>query len=196
MDGERQERREEQRTEEEEEERIEGLEERERGEKERTLKTPSRSEEEEEEEEEEQEIEMMKAGSIDKARRELIGGHTPISASSSFTSSPFLSSSLCRGRRGGEEDGEEDEVRVAIVTIEDESCPSEPFGTAHLETANQITRIEDSGDKKEGEEGEIEGVDEEDANSDEREEEEEEEEENAEVTSPSLHLQIQVGLLV
>lgn len=178
MDGELQERKEE-----EEEEGIDGLEEEERGEKDRTLKTPSRRKEEE--------IEMMKACS--KARRELICGHTPISASSSFTSSPFLSSSLCRARGGrGEEDGEEDEVRVAIVTIEDESCPSEPFDTAHLETANQITRMED-GKEEEEEEKEEEEEEEEAANSDGR-EEEEEEEESAEVTSPSLHLQSQVGL--
>lgn len=186
------------RREKEEEERIDALEERERGVGERALKTRSRRSEEEEEEEE---IEMMKAGSIDKARKELICGHTPISASSSFTSSPFLSSSLCRGRRGGEEDGEEDEVRVAIVTIEDESCPSEPFGTAHLETANRITWIEDGGHKKDGEEGETEGVEEEEKEEEDQEEgnseeREEEEEENGEVTSPSLHLQIQVGLLV
>lgn len=133
---------------------------------------------------------MRKAGAKDKPRRELIGRHTPISASSSFTSSPLLSSSLCRGR-GGEEDGEEDEVRVAIVTIEDESCPSEPFGTAHLETAYRITRIVDGGDKKEEKEGEIEGMEEdegEEANSDDR-------EEDAEVTAPSLHLQSQVRQL-
>ncbi|TMS01969.1 F-box/WD repeat-containing protein 7 [Larimichthys crocea] len=166
MDEERQERREEE--EEEEEETGRGDEDR----------TPSRRTEEEEDEEE---IEETKAHPKDKARRELIGGHTPISASSSFTSSPFLG----RGRgQGGEEDGEEDEVRVAIVTIEDESCPSEPFGTAHLETANQITRIEDGGGKKEEKE------EEEEANSDER--EEEEEEESTEVTSPSLHLQSQM----
>ncbi|XP_037615029.1 F-box/WD repeat-containing protein 7-like isoform X2 [Sebastes umbrosus] len=163
MDEERQERREEEEEEE------------------RTLQTPSSRREEEEEEEEEEE--MMKADAKNKA----IGGHTPISTSSSFISLPFLSSSLCRVRGGGggeEENGEEDEVRVAIVTIEDESCPSEPFGTAHLETTNQITRTEDGeteGEKKE---------DEEEANSDER---EEEEEENAEVTSPSsLHLQNQM----
>ncbi|XP_040887565.1 F-box/WD repeat-containing protein 7-like isoform X2 [Toxotes jaculatrix] len=149
---------------------------------------------------EEEEEEMAKAKDFrDKAQRELIGGHTPISASSSFTSSPFLSCSLRRGRgcgTGGEDDEEEDEVRVAIVTIEDESCPSEPFGTTHLETANQITRTEQGGDKEkkeEEEEGEMEEEreeeEEEEANSDER---KEEEEENTEVTSPSLHLQSQM----
>ncbi|XP_071315638.1 F-box/WD repeat-containing protein 7-like isoform X1 [Trachinotus anak] len=169
---------------------------REEEEEERTAKTPSRRGEEEEEEEEE--LDRVKAKDFkDKVQRELIGGHTPISASSSFTSSPFLSSSLRRGRGAGEDDGEEDEVRVAIVTIEDESCPSEPFGTAHLEITNQITRTEDGGgkDQKEEEEKEKEGgmeeeiEEEEESNSDER---EEEEEENAEVTSPSLHLQSQM----
>ncbi|KAL7375722.1 hypothetical protein ABVT39_022461 [Epinephelus coioides] len=182
MDREHQERREEE-EEEAEEERTSGL-----GEKDRILKTPPRRREEEvDEEEEEEEEEMMKAGAKDKE----IGGHTPISASSSLTSFPFLTSSVCRGRGGGGggEDGEEDEVRVAIVTIEDESCPSEPFGT---ETPNQITRTEDGGDVMK--EGETEGVkeeekDEEEANCDER---EEEEEEKAEVTSPLLHLQNQM----
>lgn len=154
------------------EERQERREEEEETEEERTLKTPPRRREEEEEEEEE----MMKAGSKDS---KVISGHTPISASSSFTSFPFLSSSLCRGRGG-----EEDEVRVAIVTIEDESCPSEPFGTAHLETANQITRTENGGDGKEVKEYEEE--EDEEANCEER---KEEEEENTEV-----HLQSQVGL--
>ncbi|XP_031706717.1 F-box/WD repeat-containing protein 7-like isoform X1 [Anarrhichthys ocellatus] len=127
-----------------------------------------------------EEEEVMKEGAKDK----VIGGHTPISASSSFPSFPFLSSSLCPG--GG---GEEDEVRIAIVTIEDESCPSEPFGIdSHLETTNQIERSYGEGEEKE--EGEREGdeeeeEEEEEANSDEK---EEEEEENAEVTSPSLHL--------
>ncbi|XP_068569270.1 F-box/WD repeat-containing protein 7-like isoform X1 [Cebidichthys violaceus] len=139
-------------------------------------------------EEEEEETEVMKAGAKDK----VTGGHTPISVSSSITSFPFLSSSLCRGGGGGGgEDGEEDEVRVAIVTIEDESCPSEPFSTdSHLEMTNQITPTYGEGDEKE--EGEREGdeekeddEEEEEANSDER---EEEEEDNAEVTSPSLHL--------
>lgn len=164
MDEQRQERREE-------EDRLDELEG--RGEKERTLKTPSRRRGEEEEE-----LEMMKAGAKDVARRKLIAGHTPIS-SSSFTFSPFLSSSLC----GGRGEGEEDEVRVTIVTIEDESCPSEPFGTVPLETANRITRTEDGGDEQE-DEAAVEEEDEEDATSDEREEE---------VTSPLLHLQSLVG---
>ncbi|KAL3051012.1 hypothetical protein OYC64_001312 [Pagothenia borchgrevinki] len=104
-----------------------------------------------------EEEEEMKAGKV-------INGHTPIFASSSLTSFPFLSSSsLCRGR---EED--EEEVSVAIVTIDDESCPSEPFGPALLETANQIARIEGVGDKKE--------------------EEEERNSEEEEMTSPSPHL--------
>ncbi|XP_033970193.1 F-box/WD repeat-containing protein 7-like [Trematomus bernacchii] len=109
---------------------------------------------------EEEEEEMMKAGKV-------INGHTPIFASSSLTSFPFLSSSsLCRGR---EED--EEEVSVAIVTIDDESCPSEPFGPALLETANQIARIEGGGDKEE-------------------EEEEERNSEEEEMTSPSPHLSL------
>ncbi|XP_039997513.1 F-box/WD repeat-containing protein 7-like [Xiphias gladius] len=182
------------------EEKMEGGRQERRGEEEedRTLKTPSRRREEEEEEEEE--IEMMKAKDFKaRAQRELIGGHAPICASSSFTSSPFLSSPLRRGRGGGgggEDDAEEDEVRVAIVTIEDESCPSEPFGTTHLETANQITRTEAGGDKVEKREAEEDIKEEEEeeeetaANSDQR--EEEEEEENAEVTSPSLHLASQM----
>ncbi|KAK5848136.1 hypothetical protein PBY51_005777 [Eleginops maclovinus] len=146
MDRERQERRDEEEEEEE------------------TL-TPSRRREEEEEE-------MMKAG----PKNRVVIGHTPISASSSLSSFPFISSSLCQGGRGG---GEDDEVNVAIVTIEDESCPSEPFGIAHQETANQIARIEGGRDEKEEEEKE------------ERNSEEEEEEE--EMTSPSLYLQSQVS---
>ena len=168
------------------EEKMEGEHEerREEEEEDRTLTTPSRRGEEEDEEEEE-EIEMTKATDFkDKVQRELIGGHTPISASSSFTSSPFLSSSLRRGRGGGgggviRDDAEEDEVRVAIVTIEDESCPSEPFGTAQIETANQITRTEGGGDEEEkgevGEEMKEEEEEREEANSNEREEEEDEE---------------------
>ncbi|XP_029381779.1 F-box/WD repeat-containing protein 7-like isoform X1 [Echeneis naucrates] len=153
-----------------------------------TVKTPSRRRTEEEE------LMRVKVTEFkDKVQRELIGGHTPISASSSFTSSPFLSSSLRRGRGGdGDDDGEEDEVRVAIVTIEDESCPSEPFGTAHLEITSQIARTERGGgeeqeDEEEREEGggDEEMEEEEEANSKEREEEEEE-------TSPSLHLQSQM----
>ncbi|XP_074517929.1 F-box/WD repeat-containing protein 7-like isoform X2 [Halichoeres trimaculatus] len=128
--------------------------------------TPSMSRDEEEEEEEEEETSCKH-----KARRKLIGGHTPISASSSFTSSPLLNSSLCRGR-GGEGGEEDDEVRVSIVTIEDESCPSEPFGTAHLETANQITRTEEEGERKVEDEGQEEERKEE-ATRDEKEEEEE-----------------------
>ncbi|KAF0028971.1 hypothetical protein F2P81_018076 [Scophthalmus maximus] len=140
-------------------------------EEERTLRTPSRRREEEEDEEEEQEVKAK-----DQAQREPIGGHTPISACSSFTS-------IRRGG-GGEHDGEEEEVRVAIVTIEDESCPSEPFGEDHLETATRIARSGDGGDKEqEAEEEEEEVVEEEKC--DER-EEEEEDEENAEVTSLSL----------
>ncbi|KAM6959771.1 F-box/WD repeat-containing protein 7-like isoform 1-T1 [Tautogolabrus adspersus] len=165
MEEERQERREE--------ERDDVLAEEELEEEERKIKTLSRRSKEEDEEEEEM---MMKADIKDKSQRQLIGGSTPISASSSFISSPFLSSSLSRVR-GGEE---EDEVRVSIVTIEDESCPSEPFGTAHMETPNQITRIEDGGDRKDEEEKE------EEAKGDERDEEDEE------MTSPSLHLQSQM----
>ena len=184
MEEEHRERRaEEQEEEEEEEETIDGQEETERGEKDRTLQTPSRREEEEEEEE----MDMMKAGAKHKAQRDLIGGHTPIS-----TSSPLLSTG-----RGGEED---DEVRVAIVTIEDESCPSEPFGTAHLETANQISRIENHKREAEGVEEEEEEEKEEEKEEEEEEMEEansdggeEEEEERAELTSPSLHVQSQVG---
>ncbi|XP_022059183.2 F-box/WD repeat-containing protein 7-like isoform X1 [Acanthochromis polyacanthus] len=97
----------------------------------------------------EQEEEVMKAASAE--RWQLIGGHTP-SSSSSFTSFPF---------RGGEED----EVSVVIVTAEDESCPSEPFGTAHLVQTNRDAGMKDGGDTKEDEE---------------------------EVTSPSAHLQQQM----
>ncbi|KAM7366581.1 hypothetical protein PAMP_016013 [Pampus punctatissimus] len=154
--------------------------------KDRRVKTPTRRKR----EEDDKEMEVMKTSKKDSARRKMIDGHTPISASSSFISSPYFSTSIHRGRGGGsEEDGEEDEVRVAIVTIEDESCPSEPFGTAHLETTNQITRIEDGGgrmDQKKGERtGAEEEKEEEDEGSDER---EEDEEEDLEVTSPFLHL--------
>uniref|UniRef100_UPI0037E751B1 F-box/WD repeat-containing protein 7-like isoform X2 n=1 Tax=Semicossyphus pulcher TaxID=241346 RepID=UPI0037E751B1 len=181
MEEEHLKRREEEEKEDTEEERGDVLEE--RGETDKTLKSPSSRREDEEEGEEE---EMMKAVSKDKTRRHLIGGHTPISASSSFTSSPFLSSSLCRGREGEEDD---DEVRVSIVTIEDESCPSEPFGTTHMETTNQITRTEEGRDRRGEEERETEGKEEKEG---EKEEVMSEREEDEKVTSPSLHLQSQM----
>lgn len=124
-------------------------------EEERTLNTPFSTREEDE---------VMKAAFKGKAQRKLICGHTPISASSS----PLLSSL----RRGRGVEVEEEEVRVALVTIEDDSCTSESFGNAHLDTTNQITRTEEEGDGKE----------------------EKQEVENTEVTSPSLHLQSQVRL--
>lgn len=111
----------------------------------------------------EEEEEMMKAGAKDGVGRQQIGGHTPVFSSSSFTcftSSPF----------------------------QDESCSSELFGTAHLDTANQIIRTEDAGKEKEEEEGMKEENEKEEKSSS----DEEEEEDNEEVRSPLLHLQIQV----
>ncbi|XP_062414787.1 chromogranin-A-like [Pungitius pungitius] len=141
------------------------------------LKLEHQEHREEEEQKEQKEEEEMKPGAKDK----VISGHTPISASSSsaFTFFPFLSSSPCPG-----EGGEDDEVRVAIVTIEDESCPSEPFGAdSNLETTNRIPERYGEGHKKdrggaEGDQGEKEGKEEE--------KDEEEEEETSELTSPSL----------
>lgn len=68
-------------------------------------------------------------------QRKLIGGNTPNSASSP---PPFLSPSDCPG----EED--EEELRVAVVTEEANSCSSEAFCSTHLEgLANQSTQSED-----------------------------------------------------
>lgn len=141
----------ERREEEEEEERTREQEE------DRTLKTPLSTRKEDEE--------VMKVAAKGKAQRKLIGGHTPISTSSS----PLLSS--LRQGKGGEVD--EEEVRVALVTIEDDSCTSESFVNAHLDMTNQITQTEEGGDGKE-------------------EEEEGEELEDTEVTSPSLLLQVRL----
>nr|XP_015801601.2 F-box/WD repeat-containing protein 7 isoform X1 [Nothobranchius furzeri] len=58
-------------------------------------------------------------------------GHSPIS-SSTITSISFISSSVSRGSL------EEDEVRVSIVTVEDESCPSEPLGTTLIDPHSQF----------------------------------------------------------
>lgn len=132
------------RREEEEEKQEEG----ERCEKKRPLKASSRrSDEEEQEEEEEKEEEQMTVDTKAGVQTELNGGH-PLFAFS-FNSSPFLSSTYHQGR--GEE---EDEVRVSIVTIKDESCPSEPFGTTHLETTSEITKKEEDEHREEEEEAE------------------------------------------
>lgn len=119
----------------------------ERREKKRQLKTSSRRSDEEDQEEKEKEEKEMTVDTKAGAQTELNGGH-PLFAFS-FNSSPFLSSSYHQGR--GEE---EDEVRVSIVTIKDESCPSEPFGTTHLETTSEITKKEEGGHKEEEEEAE------------------------------------------
>lgn len=58
--------------------------------------------------------------------------------SSSFS---VLSSSVCRGG------GDEDEVQISLVTVDDESCPSEPFGPAHIDPANLRLQTEDEGGK-------------------------------------------------
>lgn len=119
----------------------------ERQEKKRSLKASSRRSDEEEQEEEEKEEVPMTVDTEAEVQTELNGGH-PLFAFS-FNSSPFLSSSYHQGR--GEE---EDEVRVSIVTIKDESCPSEPFGTTHLETTSDITWKEEGGHREEEEEAE------------------------------------------
>lgn len=143
-----------------------------------------------EEEDEGKETELMKASPRDEAQSQLINGHTPISASSSFTSFPFISSP--HQGRGGED---EEEVRVAILTVEDESCPSEPFGTTQFEPTNEDNgQAESGGEGKE--DGEMEG--EEEAAEEENEEEEEaanaeEREEEGELASPEAHLQLKVG---
>ncbi|XP_063325725.1 F-box/WD repeat-containing protein 7-like isoform X1 [Pelmatolapia mariae] len=142
-----------------------------------------------EEEDEGKETELMKASSRDKARNQLINGHTPISASSSLTCFPFISSPH-QGR--GDED--EEEVRVAILTVEDESCPSEPFGTTQFEpTKDDNGQAESGGEGKE--DGEMEG--EEEAAKEENEEVEEaanaeEREEEEELASPEAHLQLKM----
>lgn len=139
--------------------REEEEEERGREEVDRLLKSESGSRVDDEEEED---LEMMKAASRDQIQR--IGGYTPGRACSS---SPVLTSSLQRGTGGDVED----EVRVSIVAIEeDESCPSEPFGTAHLQSTNQITRTDDGGVQTEEEDEEV-------------------------VMSPSDHLQHQVSIM-
>lgn len=123
------------RREEEEEKQEEG----ERWEKKRSLKASSRRSDEVEEEEKEEE--QMTVDSKAGVQTELNGGDPLFTFS--FNCSPFLSSSYYQGR--GEE---EDEVRVSIVTIKDESCPSEPFGTTHLETTSEITKKEEAEEKK------------------------------------------------
>lgn len=142
-----------------------------------------------EEEDEGKETELMKASPRDEARSQLINGHTPISASSSFTSFPFISSPH-QGREGEDEE----EVRVAILTVEDESCPSEPFGTTQFEpTKEDNGQAESGGEGKE--DGQMEG--EEEAAEEEDEEEEaanaEEREEEGELASSEAHLQLKVG---
>lgn len=145
-----------------------------------------------EEEDEGKETELMKASPRDEARSQLINGHTPISASSSLTTFPFISSP-----HQGQEGEDEEEVRVAILTVEDESCPSEPFGTTQFEpTRDDNGQAESGGEGKEH--GEMEG--EEEAAEEENEEEEveeaanaEEREEEGELVSPEAHLQLKVG---
>ncbi|XP_055012093.1 F-box/WD repeat-containing protein 7-like [Boleophthalmus pectinirostris] len=57
-----------------------------------------------------------------RTRRDLIGGNTPNSASSSVSSSPFLSSWFRREKGANDDDeGDEEETRVTVVTAEDES---------------------------------------------------------------------------
>lgn len=129
------------------EEEVEKQEEGETREKKRPLKASSRRSDEEEQEEEKEEEEQITVDTKAGVQTELNGGHPLFTFS--FNSSPFLSSSYHQGR--GEE---EDEVRVSIVTIKDESCPSEPFGTTHLETTSEITKIEEGGHKEEEEEAE------------------------------------------
>ncbi|CAK6983094.1 F-box/WD repeat-containing protein 7-like isoform X1, partial [Scomber scombrus] len=86
---------------------------------------------------------------------------------------------------------------MQAVTIEEDSCLSEPFGAADLETTNQITEVEDAAggrtegtgkeeEERKGAEEEEEKEEEEDHESDGR-EEDEEEEEDQEVTSPFDH---------
>ncbi|XP_055793030.1 F-box/WD repeat-containing protein 7-like [Salvelinus fontinalis] len=95
-------------------------------------------------------------------RRDSIGvsllGSTPSSSSISSISSSISSSSSGEERRkgGGEEFiGREEEegevVSISIVTIAEESCPSEPFGTVvgHVEvTANESAARERDGQSK------------------------------------------------
>lgn len=87
------------------------------------------------EEEEEEFITTDTAG----LQSELIGRHPPFP----FNSSHFLSSSFCQ------EGIEEEEVRFSIVTIKDDSCPSEPYSTAHLEITSQIKKTKEGGNKEE-----------------------------------------------
>lgn len=146
-----------------------------------------------EEEDEGKETELMKASPRHEARSQLINGHTPISASSSLTSFPFISSP--HQGRGGED---EEEVRVAILTVEDESCPSEPFGTTQFEpTKDDNGQAESGGEGKEdGEkEGEEEAAEEENEEDDAVEEaaNAEEREEEGQLASPEAHLQLKVG---
>lgn len=86
--------------------------------------------------EDEEEFHMM-VSFRDKDGNKPTDGDTLIS-SSSF---PVLSSSVCRGG------GDEDEVRISLVTVDDESCPSEPFGSAHIDPASRPSQTEDEGGK-------------------------------------------------
>ncbi|XP_017293837.1 F-box/WD repeat-containing protein 7-like isoform X1 [Kryptolebias marmoratus] len=136
------------RADEEEEERTHGPTEKERGEEDGQRQVKLRSGGEKDEEE----IQMM-VTFRDKTGNEAMDGRALISASSStFSSFSFLSSSVCRGS------GEEDEVRISLVTVEDESCPSEPFGSTNIEPANQVSPTEDEGGKEEERGATVEGV--------------------------------------
>lgn len=126
------------------------------------------------EEEEEEFITTDTAG----LQSELIGRHPPFRHPPfPLNSSHFLSSSF--SQEGIEE--EEEEVRVSIVTIEDDSCPSEPFSTAHLEITSQIKKTKEGGNKEE------EAVEKKSVNRGDEDEDEDEEQ------LTCLHLQSQVG---
>lgn len=123
------------------------------------------------EEEEEEFITPDTAG----LQSELIGRHPPFP----FNSSHFLSSSFCQEGIEEEELEEEEEVRVSIVTIKDNSCPSEPFSAAHLEITSQIKKTKEGGNKEE------EAVEKKSVNRGDEDEDEEQ--------LTCLHLQSQVG---
>lgn len=70
---------------------------------------------------------------------DLSGKHPPFS----FHSSHFVSISICQEgieEKKLEEEKEAEEVRVTIVTIKADSCPSEPLSTAHLERTSHIKK--------------------------------------------------------
>ncbi|KAM8882705.1 F-box/WD repeat-containing protein 7-like isoform 1-T1 [Synchiropus picturatus] len=109
-------------------------------------------------EEEETEEEFAKDQEEQKEDREENGGETETNEvqveeeneNISVMSSSLLSS-MCGGGEGVRE--EEEEGRVSLITIEEESCPSEPFCSVQLQPNSELAKAEErenDGEEKEG----------------------------------------------